>query len=983
MSGDGQISDTSKNSQSSGNLADLGRFIDLGGIKVDNAETKSTQPSTSTSDNSTSKASPPKETELPRTGQNRPNTGDPTPYNGDQESGESINRCNLRRAMERGGTMPVYSETVDEVKRIVSGATHKAVPNKLIDAPLLGKPGAMGDRAEVVGNRILAKEEQKQRAGMNHGAPIENHFFASGMTAAAVSLAEAPLAKAVLASKFLPYSPLNSVSSMTTTGRAAQWLCKGPTWFGRGAGAAVVYQLANDGLDSLLYKADHKNNPASYLGWGLGSMALGIAPSEAFRHNAVGAEIKGLIVKPLAAGGIIGGTNMFGKSLGASNEIGVHSRGFRSHVPESVAVGGIVAAPIDWKLKAGLITAVFIGSRVLDATAPWLQPCPNDIRKKTRETLIPDDQKQRTAESMNKAIDEYKKYGLDQANGGGMDDVLAQDFDSWERDKLYKDPQTDKLITATRGKAVVAIAAGESRMERGTLLPKQQRKDDDEIPRYILTPDRNKDKGQENDYLDFGGQALYLLKNGYQLLKKSQAATQEGLASGLTIADKKVDSKEIEDLQKMEPRVRQNIEKILQRNLDGSAPASYKGHDVFGALKELCHKDEFNAAAALQDIAEAAKAVLTGKPIHHQDHLGLGSKVLKNESGLYQKLQRYVAQSKDSTDPLDVLYVAKLERDLALIQLGMVIKYPAVETAKDFDKALKYLQDAKSRDPDNPDNAKLDAIASTIAGANWQAPTELGWISEQIQTNSTVFKSAWESYAKTPIQVVQLEKPKDTLTPAQTVETTQTQTQTQAQTQTESTEKVGSATTTETKVETEANKPAEAPPITEATDPYKGLSQKQTDDLERWQQLQDLQDQVVRDRNRRRQEQATQQVDTQKVDEAALQAQFQTVQQQQRAARYQQLQNQSYYNSYRQTGRLQYQGQMQYPQYQDTQGFVQQPQAQSADNSNSLAQQQMMQQQLEQLAAQQQMQQQYQWQQGQQQYMQQSNAYNPNDGQVF
>ncbi|HEY9870603.1 MAG TPA: hypothetical protein V6D08_15665, partial [Candidatus Obscuribacterales bacterium] len=283
------------------------------------------------------------------------------------------------------------------------------------------------------------------------------------------------------------------------------------------------------------------------------------------------------------------------------------------------------------------------------------------------------DKSERSADSMNDAIEEFKDLG--RANEPALKWYLADWLSRKHDDKL----------NGHRGLAILFTAAGEVRLDRGTAVGQGNGKP---TSNPVLRALSFKNNSYEYDNilagynLDLGGRALVDLVSARMELDRAKQQTEYDASRGLTVKDRKVEQSEVAELEKVGKRI------------DGSLAKVYGEHDISGAMKELQEWIyKLNQRDADKLIRQPIKARIAN-PGARDD--------------------KYINNT----------YMAKLYRDLALIDLawaGVKVGYNGVGEGKDgasaaimYQEAVAALRQAKALDPNNPDIPQLERIAQDL-----------------------------------------------------------------------------------------------------------------------------------------------------------------------------------------------------------------------------------------------------------------------------
>jgi hypothetical protein len=296
-----------------------------------------------------------------------------------------------------------------------------------------------------------------------------------------------------------------------------------------------------------------------------------------------------------------------------------------------------------------------------------------------------DDANNRTAGSMDNAIDRLKKLGDYDVKGKVKQPMSLLDY--YLGDQLSSTPKD--AVTGHRRSAIFLAAAGEARMGKGTMVPHVEGGTDSgpwlwratkQLSRAVVAsftgPDRQFDYILAGDGIDLGGQSLTFLTAAKGEIAQSQQSTRDLLNSNpnATLNNTKVSEQEIKDLDKEAGRVCADIEQI------------YGKHDIHAIFKKLA------------EYTPALKQNVMG-------HL---------REQIIAKIQ------KGGID--DPRYYAKLNRDVALIDLAFASgeSRGSLPSGANADIMLKdaqlRLQKARELDDKNEDLPQLELIAQQMGG---------------------------------------------------------------------------------------------------------------------------------------------------------------------------------------------------------------------------------------------------------------------------
>lgn len=324
---------------------------------------------------------------------------------------------------------------------------------------------------------------------------------------------------------------------------------------------------------------------------------------------------------------------------------------------ESIAMGGAMCLPVanNW-VRAGLIAGAWGLGRIASSLE---KPAKLEIKNESYSKLD-DDLKNRTADSMNSAIDSFKKLG------NADDQALKILMNDW----LRPGRQYDSPLSGYRGAVILTTAFGESRLDHGTLLPNSKTE-------FML---HGKD-------LDIGAEATRALLIAQINVDRAKQQTQNEI--GQKEKDKTVTDQEIKDLDKIKAR----IDSDLQNRIYGK-------HDIAGAVDELGHRfrnDPYNYKIKMS-LDEAIDANLNSA------NKGFLAKLYRDEACIFLSIAKYKFADGQTPEAQAALYGTTDGRQ-APTRTGQV---------RGYDGAEDVIKRAKQIDPNNPDIEQLEKIANDL-----------------------------------------------------------------------------------------------------------------------------------------------------------------------------------------------------------------------------------------------------------------------------
>ncbi len=277
------------------------------------------------------------------------------------------------------------------------------------------------------------------------------------------------------------------------------------------------------------------------------------------------------------------------------------------------------------------------------------------------------DMKDRTAASMNTAIDTFK-------NLGQKDDYALRLYVS---DWLRPNRKYDGMLSAFRGAVILNDAFGESRLEKGTLI-KGTTKD------FIL----------QDSNIDIGGQALrsLLIAN----INVDRAKQQTNIELGKTVQGSKVAQSDLTGLDEVGRRIDSTIKNKI-----------YGKHDIPAVLSELADFYHGNQGDMLLMKRDLDNSLALNRGSTNQFVAKLFRDMACIQLGMAEGMTRtYHFGSGDPTGALRVLNGGDGPE-------GRQARYNNGQP-RGYDGALNAIALAKQIDPNNPDIPQLEAAAAEL-----------------------------------------------------------------------------------------------------------------------------------------------------------------------------------------------------------------------------------------------------------------------------
>ncbi|MBI4533046.1 MAG: hypothetical protein HY711_03785, partial [Candidatus Melainabacteria bacterium] len=375
--------------------------------------------------------------------------------------------------------------------------------------------------------------------------------------------------------------------------------------FAKGMMVIAGVQFVEDKADRLIFGKDHAIKPS----WYTDSLLM---PASLLMPGGW-----------LKKGGAMLVTHLFGKWLDHELPAGKYpqyTKILRPNGVEAAAVAGAFLLPMraeTFKKRAAYLGIAWAGSKLTNLVIE--NATPQEIADGAID-LWKQDKTERSASSMIKAIDEFKK--LAKAEAGSVERYR----DDWIKRARAGEVQ-DKII-GHRGAAILLAAVGETQLEMGTQMSSLNGQPTSSWLER-LSPFSN--KGREYDYIlagkdiDLGGHAMANLAMARKVIDETKKYEETLLQSdpNATCRGTQVRRSEIDDLEVVGKRVDKDLERIYGR------------HDIAGIYQLL---KETVRPADTKDVDTYIKEPLRKK-------IGDGG----------------------TSDPR---YLAKLHRDLALVTLA-------------------------------------------------------------------------------------------------------------------------------------------------------------------------------------------------------------------------------------------------------------------------------------------------------------------------
>ncbi|HEY9715270.1 MAG TPA: hypothetical protein V6C72_17495, partial [Chroococcales cyanobacterium] len=326
---------------------------------------------------------------------------------------------------------------------------------------------------------------------------------------------------------------------------------------------------------------------------------------------------------------------------------------------DSLLMGAAFLLPAASKpQRLAMIGGAWLLGRVYNA---FEGPAPIDTKNQAFKDMQ-DDLKDRSADSMNKSIDEFKKLG-------SLDD---QSLKLYAADWLRPGRKYADYMSAYRGAVILCSAFGESRLQHGTLIPQTQ-------DSFILS----------GSNLDVDSQALRALMIAQSNVKNaiSQTQKQDGQKEdGSTVNS----SSEIDGLNKVGQQIQDQINTI------------YGKHDISKAVSELQNDYKGNQAGILRLQLDIQNTVAVNRNSTDKEFM---AKQFRDLALIDLSVAELKMQSGDKQGAYQMLYGDQYQGRNAALNNGQ---------AQGYDGAIDCLSLAAQYSPNNQDLPQLQAIANQL-----------------------------------------------------------------------------------------------------------------------------------------------------------------------------------------------------------------------------------------------------------------------------
>jgi hypothetical protein len=383
---------------------------------------------------------------------------------------------------------------------------------------------------------------------------------------------------------------------------------------------------------------------------------------------------KGLLTKAAYTGAALIGGKVLDNLLPASDHQS-YSNWLRPTGVDSVLMAGAFLLPAaENKTRLAMVGGAWALGRVYNM---FEGPSKADI-KDEGFAKMKTDMKDRTSGSMNAAIDSFKDLGE-------KDNYALRLYTS---DWLRPNRQYDGMLSAYRGAVILADAFGESRLDKGTLLPNSQKD-------FILP-------GKD---LDIGAQATRALIIAQVNVDRAKQQTQNEM--GKDEKGKQVSQQELKDLD----QIGQRINSTLQNRIYGK-------HDIPGAVNDLADFYKGNEKDMLLMKMDLDNSLALNRGSSNKQFT---AKLFRDQACILLAISQLKASGPDAMGAQDVLYGTAAGRQTPYNN----------GQPRGYDGALDAIALAKQMDPNNPDNVQLEQIANQLKAKLPQAV--------QNQQSSTTF----------------------------------------------------------------------------------------------------------------------------------------------------------------------------------------------------------------------------------------------------
>lgn len=451
--------------------------------------------------------------------------------------------------------------------------------------------------------------------------------------------------------------------------------------FVKGAAFVGLTMVADHYLDKIFTGKDHQDGLSNSSmtdalplvggmtkSWNTNSLLVPMA------FTAGGFSGKGLATKIAYTGAALVGGKVLDSLLPASDHQ-QYSNWLRPTGLDSVLMGAAFLLPAaENKTRLAMIGGAWVAGRIYNM---FEGPSKGDIKDEGFDKMKTD-MKDRTAGSMGSAMDSFKELGE-------KDNYALRLYTS---DWLRPNRQYDGMLSAYRGAVILAGAFGESRLDKGTLLPNSQKD-------FILP-------GKD---LDIGGQATRALIIAQVNVDRAKQQTQNEM--GKDEKGKKVSEQELKDLDQIGARINNTMQNRI-----------YGKHDIPGAVNDLADfykGDEKDMLLMKMDI-DNSLALNRGSA-----NKQFTAKLFRDQACILLAAAQLKAGGPDAMGASDVLYGTAAGRQTPYNN----------GQPRGYDGALDAIALAKQLDPNNPDNVQLEQIANQL---KQRLPQQV-----QAQQSSTTF----------------------------------------------------------------------------------------------------------------------------------------------------------------------------------------------------------------------------------------------------
>lgn len=452
--------------------------------------------------------------------------------------------------------------------------------------------------------------------------------------------------------------------------------------FVKGAAFVGLTMVADHYLDKIITGKDHQDGltnssmtePIPFVGgmtksWNTNSLLVPMA----FTTGSF-ASGKGLLTKAAYTGAALIGGKILDNVLPASDHQS-YSNWLRPTGVDSVLMGAAFLMPAaENKTRLAMIGGAWALGRVYNM---FEGPSKGDIKDEGFDRMRTD-MKDRTSGSMNAAIDSFKELGE-------KDNYALRLYTS---DWLRPNRQYDGMLSAYRGAVILADAFGESRLDKGTLLPNSQKD-------FILP-------GKD---LDIGGQATRALIIAQVNVDRAKQQTQNEM--GKDEKGKKVSDQELKDLDDINKRINSTLQNRI-----------YGKHDIQGAVNDLADFYKGNEKDTLLMKMDLDNSLALNRGSKNTQFT---AKLFRDQACILLAIAQLKASGPDAMGAQDVLYGTAAGRQTPYNN----------GQPRGYDGALDAIALAKQMDPNNPDNVQLEQIANQLKAKLPQAV--------QNQQSSTTF----------------------------------------------------------------------------------------------------------------------------------------------------------------------------------------------------------------------------------------------------